>query len=319
MRNARPRARLTEYGRWLLVHRVEREGWTVAATAEAVGVSRETVYRWLRRWAAEREKGLADRSSRPQRSPRRLPARAEAKICRLRQERKLGPHRLAALTGHPRSTCDAVLRRRGLARLDFLDRPTGQVIRRYEREVAGELVHIDVKKLGRIQPGGGHRVHGRAAVRYSTGQGYDYLHCAVDDHSRLAYVEAHRDEKASTCADFLRRAQQFYAEQGISVQAVMTDNALSYRNSRVFQQTLVELNCRQLLTPFHHPQLNGKVERFNRTLLEEWAYVRPYTSNGTHLRLLSAWLHRYNYHRAHTALGGLAPVTRVTNQRGKYT
>ena len=319
MRNARPRARLTEYGRWLLVQRVEREGWTVAATAEAAGVSRETVYRWLRRWEAERGKGLCDRSSRPQRSPRRLAAKAEARICRLRRERKLGPHRLAALTGHPRSTCYAVLRRCGLARLDFLDRPTGRVIRRYEREVAGELVHIDVKKLGRIQPGGGHRIHGRGVVPHATGQGYDYLHCAVDDHSRLAYVESHRDEKATTCADFLRRAREFYARHGVLVQAVMTDNARAYRNSRLFQQTLAELDCRQLLTPFYHPQLNGKVERFNRTLLEEWAYVRPYTSNGSRLRLLSAWLHRYNYHRAHTALGGLAPVTRVNNLRGKYS
>jgi transposase InsO family protein len=316
--NARPRARLTEYGRWLLVQRVEREGWTVAATAEAAGVSRETVYRWLRRWEAERGKGLCDRSSRPQRSPRRLAAKAEARICRLRRERKLGPHRLAALTGHPRSTCYAVLRRWGLARLDFLDRPTGRVIRRYEREVAGELVHIDVKKLGRIQPGGGHRIHGRGRVPHSTGQGYDYLHCAVDDHSRLAYVESHRDEKATTCSDFLRRAQEFYADHGVVVRAVMTDNARAYRNSRVFRRALAELDCRQLLTPFYHPQVNGKVERFNRTLLEEWAYVRLYTSNSQRLRLLSTWLHRYNFHRAHTALGGLTPVTCVNNLRGRY-
>jgi transposase InsO family protein len=184
------------------------------------------------------------------------------------------------------------------------------VIRRYERETPGELVHVDVKKLGRIQPGGGRRVHGRGAVRYSTGQGYDYLHCAVDDYSRLAYVEAHRDEKATTSAGFLRRAQAFYAQYGVSVQAVMTDNAKSYRSSLVFQQTLAELDCRQLLTPFYHPQVNGKVEHFNRTLLEEWAYVRPYTSNGDRIRLLSTWLHRYNYRRGHTALGGLAPSPR---------
>jgi len=257
MRNARPRARLTEYGRWLLVQRVEREGWTVAATAEAAGASRETVYRWLRRWEEERGKGLCDRSSRPWRSPRRLPARAEARICRLRQERKLGPHRLAALTGHPRSTCYAVLRRWGLARLDYLDRPTGRVIRRYERKTAGELVHVDVKKLGRIPDGGGHRALGRSGIPHGTGQGYDYVHCAVDDHSRLAYVEAQRDEKAPTCAGFLRRAKEFYAHHGVLVQAVMTDNAKSYRSSLVFQQTLAELDCRQLLTPFYHPQVKG--------------------------------------------------------------
>jgi len=319
VRHVRPRPRLTVYGRWLVVQRVERQGWTVAGTAEAAGVSRETAYRWLRRWRAEGEAGLEDRSSRPHRSPRRLPARAEARICRLRQERKLGPHRLAALSGHPRSTCYAVLRRWGLERLVWMDRPTGRVIRRYERKAAGELVHVDVKKLGRIQPGGGHRVYGRGKVPHATGQGYDYLHCAVDDHSRLAYVEAHRDEKATTCADFLRRAQAFYADHGISVQAVMTDNAKSYRTSRVFQETLADLDCRQLLTPYYHPQVNGKVERFNRTLLEEWAYVRLYTSNSQRLRLLSTWLHRYNFHRAHSALGGLAPVTRVNNLCGRYS
>jgi transposase InsO family protein len=302
-----------------VVQRVRREGWTVAATAEAAGVSRETVYRWLRRWEAEQWQGLCDRSSRPWRSPRRLSAKAEARICRLRQERKLGPHRLAALTGHPRSTCYAVLRRFGLERLDFLDRPTGQVIRRYERATPGELVHVDVKKLGRIQPGGGHRTHGRGVVPHSTGQGYDYLHCAVDDHSRLAYIESQRDEKATTCADFLRRAQRFYADHGVSVQAVMTDNAKAYRISRVFQQALADLHFRQLLIPYYHPQVNGKVERFNRTLLEEWAYVRPYTSNDARTRLLASWLHRYNYHRAHTALGGQPPVTRVNSLSGKYT
>ncbi len=319
MGNRRPRARLSEYGRWLLVRRGQREGWTVAATAEAAGVSRETVYRWLRRWEAEGAGGLGDRSCRPARSPRRLASKEEAVICRLRQECKLGPHRLAALTGRRRSTCYAVLRRHGLERLDFLDRPSRRVIRRYERKTAGELVHVDVKKLGRIQPGGGHRIHGRGTVPHATGQGYDYLHCAVDDFSRLAYVEAHADEKAPTCAAFLRRAQAFYAGLGISVAAVMTDNARAYRYAHVFQATLAELNCRQLLTPFYHPQVNGKVERFNRTLLEEWAYVRPYTSNQERIRLLNTWLHRYNYHRAHTALGGLPPVARVNNLRGKYT
>jgi transposase InsO family protein len=312
-------ARLNPFGRGLLITRVLEEGWTAAAAAEAAGVSRATVYKWLARYRREGPSGLGDRSSCPAHSPRRLSASAEQRILRLRRRRKLGPHRLAALLGVPRSTCYAVLRRHGLQRLDWMDRPTGEVIRRYERERPGELIHIDVKKLARIPPGGGWRVLGRAPGRYSTGLGYDYVHSAVDDHSRLAYSEIHANERVDTCAGFLVRSSQFFAAHGAPIERVMTDNAMAYRAGHAFRAAAAVLGIRQVFTRSHRPQTNGKVERFNRTLLEEWAYVRPYRDNEHRSQLLEVWLHLYNHHRSHTALGGLSPVARLNNLPGNYT
>lgn len=315
------RARLTEFGRGLLVHRVLEEGWSPAAAAEASGVSRATCYKWLRRFQAEGTAGLADRSSRPINSPRRLSHRLEQRVLNLRRSRKLGPHRIAALTGVARSTCYLVLRRHGLHRLAWMDRPTGQPIRRYERADAGDLVHVDVKKLARIPSGGGHRVLGRAAAPHShkTGAGYDFVHAAVDDHTRLAYAEIHPDETSATCAAFLSRAGAFFAELGIAIREVMTDNAFAYRHGLAFRTVALELGARQIFTRPYRPQTNGKAERFNRTLLEEWAYVRPYRSNATRSALLTGWLHRYNHHRSHTALGGRSPIERVNNLPGNYS
>ena len=312
-------ARLNDFGRGLLITRVLEEGWTAAAAAEAAGVSRATVYKWLARYRGEGQAGLRDRSSCPLHSPRRLTASVEDQILLLRRERKLGPHRLAALLGVPRSTCYAVLCRHGLQRLDWMDRPTGEVIRRYERARPGELIHVDVKKLGRIPPGGGWRVLGREPGRHSTGRGYDYVHSAVDDHSRLAYSEIHANERADTCAAFLVRAHQFYAAHGAVVERVMTDNAFVYRRAHLFREAAILLGIRQVFTRPFRPQTNGKVERFNRTLLEEWAYVRPYKSNEERSQLLEAWLHLYNHHRSHAALGGLSPVARLNNLPGNYT
>ena len=311
-------ARLTEFGRELLVRRVLDEDWAPAAAAEASGVSRATVYKWLARFEAEGFEGLADRSSRPRRSPRRLSRRVEKRVLSLRRREKLGPHGLASELKMPRSTCYAVLRRHGMQRLAWMDRPTGQVIRRYERERPGDLIHVDVKKLGRIPKGGGHRIHGRSG-HHGSGQGYDKVHSAVDDHTRLAYSEIHADETGATCAGFLRRATAFFADRGFTVREVMTDNAMNYVLDRHFRHAITELGQRHITTRPYRPQTNGKVERFNRTLLDEWAYVRPYTSNAQRTKLLDRWLHRYNYHRSHTALGGLPPISRVNNLCGNYS
>lgn len=315
-----PRPRLSPYGRFLLVTRVREEGWSVATAAKASGVSRATGYKWVRRYDQEGLDGLEDRSCRPHTSPCQLEPEQEAAIVSLRCDSKLGPHRLASRTSSPRSTCYKVLRRHRLHRLDWMDWPTGRLIRRYEYQAPGELVHVDVKKLGRIPPGGGHRAHGRQArPQRKQGLGYDYIHSMVDDHSRFAYSEVLPDEQGATAAGFLRRAGRFFADHGIEIDRVMTDNAFAYRHSRDFQAALRELGARHRLIPPYRPQLNGKVERFNRTLLEEWGYVRRYDGNEERVALLGDWLHRYNYHRTHTALAGLPPISRVNDVCGNYS
>jgi transposase InsO family protein len=313
-------ARLTVHGRRLLVERVH-SGRPVAHVAAEMGISRATAHKWLRRWRAEGEAGLHDRASRPHTTPHRTSATTEGLVCRLRQQRKLGPARIGPILGLPTSTVHRILTRHGLNRLAFLDRPTGQPIRRYERSRPGELIHVDVKKLGRIPDGGGWRLHSRAdrPNRHRT-TGFDYIHSAVDDHTRIAYSEVHRDEKGTTCAGFLHRAAAFFARHGITrIERVLTDNAFAYRRSSAFQQALADLQATGKRTRAYRPQTNGKVERFNRTLLDEWAYLRPYTSNDERTAALSDFLHHYNHHRCHTALGGHPPISRVNNASGQYT
>lgn len=241
-------------------------------------------------------------------------------MCRLRRDRKLGPARIGPALGLPASTVHRVLTRHGLNRLAWLDRPTGAVIRRYERDRPGELIHVDVKKLGRIPDGGGHKVRGRHAGRPVRGMGFDYVHSAVDDHTRLAYSEIHTDEKVATCADFLIRAAAFFHAHGITrIERVLTDNAWAYRKGLAWKKALTEIGASGKLTRAYRPQTNGKVERFHRTLLDEWAYLRPYTSNDERSTALSDFLHVYNYHRCHTALEGRPPISRVNNPAGQYT
>ncbi|MGW0314058.1 IS481 family transposase [Streptomyces flavidovirens] len=312
-------ARLTVHGRRLLIERVI-SGRPVAHVAAEMGISRTTAHKWVRRFRSEGPSGLADRSSRPRSTPHRTPAGLEARVCRLRQDRKLGPARLGPILGLPASTVHRILTRHGLHRLAWLDRPTGTVIRRYERDRPGELVHIDVKKLGRIPDGGGHRTLGRQAGRVTRGaMGFDFIHSAVDDHSRLAYSEIHSDEKVATCAAFLTRAAAFFHAHGIaSIERVLTDNAWAYRKGLAWKAALATLGATGKLTRAYRPQTNGKVERFNRTLLEEWAYLRPYTSNEQRSQALADFLHTYNHHRCHTALAGKPPITRVNNVPGQY-
>ena len=317
-------ARLTVHARMVLVERVS-SGRPVSHVAAELGVSRATGYKWWGRWRTEGPAGLVDRPSRAHRIPGRTPATVEQQICLLRQTRKLGPARLGPLVGLPASTVHAVLTRHGLSRLAWLDRPTGQVIRRYERDRPGELVHVDVKKLGRLRDGGGWRVHGRDSLasrqsRYGHRVGFDYVHAAIDDHTRIAYAEVHPDEKADTCAGFLRRAAGFFAAHGIDgIERVMTDNALAYRRSHAWRDALTSIGAQARFTRRYRPQTNGKAERFNRTLLEEWAYQRPFASNTERAAALPVWLHTYNHHRCHTAIGGHPPITRVNNGAGSYS
>ena len=259
-----------------------------------------------------------DRSSRPRRSPARTRRRLERKILSLRRNKKLGPARIAGRLELAPSTVHAVLARNQMSRLAWMDRPSGRVVRRYEHSRPGDLVHVDVKKLGKVPPGGGWRVHGRAArpARHRK-IGYCFVHSAVDDHSRLAYSEIHDDEQGFTAAGFWRRAMTFFDDHGIAVRAVLTDNGSCYR-SQDWLKEVVAAGALPRRTQPYRPQTNGKVERFNRTLVEEWAYVRAYRSEAERRRRLDSWLHLYNHHRSHTALGGQPPVARVDNVPGHY-
>jgi transposase InsO family protein len=310
-------------GRRLLIERIRFGGWPVARAAEAQGVSRATAHKWLRRYDEEGWDGLVGRSSAPHRRPHRLSPEREQAILERRRATLHGPHRIAWATGEARSTVWRVLRRHGEPRLCDLDRATRTVVR-YQRERPGELVHVDVKKQGRIPDGGGWRVHGRGNAarldqqegrirdRKNPRLGYDYLHIAIDDRSRIAYVEAHRDERKDTAARFMARAIGWFAEHDITVERVMTDNGAAYR-SHVFQDVLTTAGIRHLRTRPYRPQTNGKVERFNLTLKNEWAYTQPYTSNQDRLDRLDAFVHEYNHHRGHTAHDGGAPMSVVNN------
>jgi transposase InsO family protein len=310
-------ARLTPVGRLTMVMRIE-SGRAVTHVAEEMGISRPTAYKWWDRWRAEGLDGLVDRSSRPQSCPHQTPPEMVEAIRSLRTELKQGPARIGMRLGVPASTVHRVLCRLGLNRLDGLDRPTGRVIRRIHTDHPGELVHVDIKKLGRIPDGGGWRARGRAATRSGRDQrslGMSYVHSAIDAHSRLAFSEIHDDEKGLTCAQFWNRANQFFADHGITVTAVLTDNAKNYLG-RDFTAALASIKHRRIKP--YTPKTNGKVERFNRTLLEEWAYVRPYNSDLEREDALDIWLHTYNHHRNHTAIGG-PPISRVNDLPGHYT
>jgi transposase InsO family protein len=285
----------------------------VAHAADMAGVSRQTAWKWLRRFETEGDAGLEDRTSRPHRMPRALPqARVDA-ILAARHEHRFGPHRLAPLVDVSRSTIGDVLLRHGLSRLRDQDGPTGIPIR-YVRERPGELLHIDVKKLGRIPDGGGHRALGRVTGTPRTrGAGYDHLHVAVDDMSRVAYVGVFSDERGTTCARFVLDAAAFFASHGVRIERVLTDNAKNYVQSFAFAGALAEIGARHKVTRPFRPQTNGKAERFNQTLLREWAYVRRYDTNDARLAALPAFVEDYNERRSHGSLGGRTPMSVLVN------
>jgi transposase InsO family protein len=314
-----PRAKLTPEGRRLVVDRVRTHGWTPAQTAEAMGVSRATVYKWLRRYAGEGEAGLLDRPSCPHTSPQAVPARTVKRTLGMRRRLRLGPAMMGPRLGLAPSTVYGILRRHGLSRLSDLDRTTRTIIR-YQREIPGELVHIDQKKLARIPAGGGHRMLGRSRATKHTGGGYEFLHVAVDDCTRASYVEVLDDETGEAAAGFLARAVVHFAGQGVVVQAVMTDRAFCYTQAKVFKETLASYGIGHVTTRPYRPQTNGKAERFIRTLVHEWAYAELYRSNDSRRARLDPWLSYYNHHRPHTALGGSSPMPFLVNKVcGHYT
>lgn len=312
-------ARLTVHGRRLAAERV-LAGQRAADVAAQLGCSRTTVHKWVRRFRTEGLAGLADRSSRPRRCPGATPGPVRERVLWLRAQRRMNREAIARISGVSPRTAGRIIARAGLPRLADLDAITGQRVRtgpmsrmRYERAHPGELIHVDVKKLGRIPDGGGWRLHGRRhRPRATRGPGIECVHTAIDDHSRLAYAEVLGDERGSTCAGFLERAAAFFAACGITrIQRVMSDNALNYRRSLDFQRALVDLGARHVLIRPYRPWSNGKAERLNRTLMAEWAYARPWLSNKERAAALAAWLEHYNRERPHGALGGLPPISRV--------
>lgn len=322
---AHANARTNLYARRLIVARVAA-GWPAAHVAQQLGVSRATVHKWLRRYAGEGEAGLLDRPSRPHRMPARTPARVEQRVLAARRRHRRGAVVIAAQLGLNPSTVGRILARHGVAHLATLDPITGELVRasrrsenRYEHPSPGAMIHIDVKKLGRIPVGGGWRLHGRdAAVSVANRHkkhriGYDYVHTAIDDYTRLAYSEVLPDEKDPTCAGFLDRALTWFTGHGVRVQRVLTDNAMTYRRGTRWAATCAAWDLKRRFTKPGCPWTNGKAERFNRTLLVEWAYARAWTSNTARTRALDSFLRYYNTRRGHSALGGKAPITRLAN------
>lgn len=305
-------APLTPQGRLRLCLRIE-DGWTITAAAESMNVSRQTASKWWSRYCEAGAAALEDRSSRPRRSPSKTRAKLERRIVRLRRTRRLGPARIAGIVGVPTSTVHRVLVRHGLNRLRWMDRTTGRVIRRIHTTRCGELVHIDVKKLARIPEGGGHRMLGREARTGSIakrGLGYTHIHTAIDAYSRLAYSEFAGTENTVNCVAFLQRAVAWFAQQGIAIERILTDNGNGYR-SKQWRALCGELGIRHTRTRPYRPATNGKVERFNRTLATEWAYRQVFTSNDERTAALAPWLQHYNTERRHTALGGRPPISRL--------
>jgi transposase InsO family protein len=303
--NVHKHARLTPAGRALLVRRVMEDGQRVGDVADAMGVSRRTVHKWLSRFKLEGGAGLQDRSSRPLRSPGRLRRTQRRRIEGLRRRGWSSP-RIARELGIPLSTVVLTVRRLGLARLKSLEPP--RPVLRYERSRPGELLHIDTKKLGRIGRIG-HRVHGDRSTRVR-GIGWEYLHVCVDDASRLAYTEVLPDERGHTCAAFLERAVAWYRSLGIRVERVMTDNGSGYV-SHAFRTMMVSLQARHLRTRPYTPRTNGKAERFIQSVLRECAYARAYRRSGLRIAALGAWIRYYNRERPHMGIRGLSPQQRL--------
>jgi len=328
-------AALTPRARLRLARLIVEDGWPPARAAERYDVSWKTAAKWAARFRAEGRAGMTDRSSAPHRQPNKTPAPVVRKIVHLRWKQRLGPVEIGDRLGMPSSTVHAVLVRCRLNRLTHIDRATGEAIRRYEHEKPGDLIHVDVKKLGRVPDGGGWRYVGRqqgyrnrSATVGRTGVprnkwhnplvGTCYLHTVIDDHSRVAYVEARDDETKETATDVLRNAVAWFAERGVTVTRVLSDNGSCYK-SNLWRETCADLGITPKKTRPYRPQTNGKIERFHRTLADGWAFKKFYNSESARLAALPAWVHEYNHHRPHSAIGKAAPITRLDNLAGHHT
>ena len=326
-------AALTPRARLRLAQLVVDGGWPTARAAERYDVSWKTAAKWAARYRTEGAAGMADRSSRPHRQPSRTPAPVVRKIVHLRWKHRLGPVQIGDRLGLPASTVHAVLVRCRLNRLTHIDRATGEPIRRYEHERPGDLLHVDVKKLGNVPDGGGWRFLGKTQgdrnriatvartgvrnARYQPRVGTAFVHTVIDDHSRVAYAEIHDDETAATATAVLRNAVAWFAARDVTVQRVLSDNGSPYR-SFLWRDTCAELGITSKKTRPYRPQTNGKIERFHRTMAEGWAFKKFYNSESARRAALPAWIHQYNHHRPHTAIGKSAPITRLDNLPGHH-
>jgi transposase InsO family protein len=330
-----PNATLTPRTRLRLACLIVDEGWSCATAAERFMVSSRTARKWATRYRAEGKAGMADRSSRPHHSPAKTPPAMVRRIVRLRWRLRLGPVQIAGRLGMSASTVHAVLVRCRINRLSRIDRVTGEPLRRYEHPYPGSLIHVDVTKFGNIPDGGGWRYVGkqqgdrnRFATAARTGApmsswrgpllGTAHLHTVIDDYSRVAYIEIHDDEKAATAISVLRRAVAWFADHGVTVERVLSDNGSCYR-AHAWREACTSLGITPKKTRPYRPQTNGKIERFHRTLADGWAYARHYHSDTERREALPGWLHSYNQHRPHSAIGGQPPITRLTNLPGHHS
>jgi transposase InsO family protein len=325
-------AALTPRARLRLARLIVEDGWPVTRAAERYDVSWPTAKRWADRYRQAGPAGMTDRSSRPHHSPRRTPAPVVRRIVHLRWKQRLGPVALARAVGVAPSTAHQILRRCRLNRLSHLDRCTGEPVRRYEHDRPGALLHVDVKKLGNIPDGGGWRYVGRAQGdrhrattpgkprnrHHNPKMGTAFVHTVLDDHSRIAYAEVHDDETAATAIGVLRRAVAWFAVRDVTVERVLSDNGACYR-SRAWRAACADLGIRPKFTRPYRPQTNGKIERFHRTLAQGWAFRRLYVTETHRRKALPGWLHEYNHHRPHTAIGGHPPIKRLTNLSEQYS
>jgi len=320
-RSQHPNSPLTVEGRRRMVRCVVDRGWTVAATAERFQVDAKTVRKWRDRFLGEGDAGLVDRSSRPHRSPNRTPRRLRHRVLYLRRKRRWGADHIAHEVGLAASTVQNILNQAGVGRLDRGDRATNTTKpRRYQRERPGELIHVDIKKIAGIPDGGGWRSRGRGyrgeKATKSSWAGYRYIHTAIDDRTRIAYSEILDDEKAVTAAEFWKRAAAWYSTIGITCERVITDNGGCYK-SGLWHRACKATGTAVKKTRPRRPQTNGKVERFHRILLEEWAYIQPWTTETERHHGYTRFIHFYNHHRSHGSLKWATPTSTLKDNLPK--